>query len=220
MQDLFGRDLKPASFALPGAAGLVLLIACGNLAAWLLVRASGRTRELAIRAALGAGRRGLILQLLTERGMLSVFGGAAGVGLAVIATRSLTLLNKDPRLAGIHLDQTMLAFAMAATIATNLLIGVLPAMRATRIDTAGAMKQSRSGDPRRSRAQQFVVTAEVALCLVLLTGAGLLFESFRHVLDVNPGFRTDRLVTIHVNLPSTYKTIASVTSFYRPIQRA
>lgn len=215
MQDLFGRDLKPALFALLGAAGLVLLIACGNLAALLLVRASSRTRELAIRAALGAGRRRLILQLLTECGMLSVFGGAAGVGLAVIATRSLTLLTKDPRLAGIHLDQTMLAFAMAATIATNLLIGVLPAMRATRIDTAGAMKQSRSGDPRRSRAQQFVVTAEVALCLVLLTGAGLLFESFRHVLDVNPGFRTDHLVTIHVNLPSTYKTIASVTSFYQ-----
>jgi putative ABC transport system permease protein len=215
MQELFGRDLKPALLALLGAAGLVLLIACGNLATLLMVRASGRARELAIRAALGAGRRRLIRQLLTECGLLSVFGGAAGVGLAVIATRSLTLLTQDPRLGGIHLDQTMLAFAMTVTIATNLLFGVLPAIRATRIDNVGTMKQSRSGDPRRSRAQQFVVVAEVALCLVLLTGAGLLFESFRRVLDVNPGFRTDHLVTMHVNLPSTYKTMASVTGFYQ-----
>lgn len=214
MRSLFGRDLKPALIALLGAAGLVLLIACANLAALMLVRANGRTRELAIRAALGAGRRRLIRQLLTESSLLSLMGGAAGVVLALAATRALTLLTKDPRLLEIPIDHTMLLFALATSLVTNLLFGALPALRATRVDSTAAMK-ARTGDPRRSRMQQMLVVSEVALCLVLLTGAGLLFESFRRVLDVNPGFRTDHLVSLRANLPSNYKTVAAVVQFYQ-----
>ncbi len=108
----------------------------------------------------------------------------------------------------------MLLFAAAVTIATNVLFGVFPAIRVTRTDAAGAMQRSRSGDPGRARAQGMVVVAEVALCLVLLTGAGLLLESFRRVLNVNPGFRMDHLVTMRVALPLSYKTVDAVMQFY------
>jgi predicted permease len=215
LRDQLGRDLKPALLALLGAAGLVLLIACGNLAALMLVRASGRTREFAIRAALGAGRRRLIRQLLTESSLLSIAGGAAGIALAALAMRSLSLLTQDPRLLDIRVERNMLLFAATITIATNILFAVFPAVRATRANAAAAVKQSRTGDPRRARSQQFVVVAEVALCLVLLTGAGLLLESFRRVLNVDPGFQTSHLLTMRVGIPIGYNTPEALARFYR-----
>jgi putative ABC transport system permease protein len=214
MRDQLGRDLKPALLALLGAAGLVLLIACGNLAALMLVRASGRTREFAIRAALGAGRRRLIRQLLTESSLLSLAGGAAGIGLAGLAMRALPLLTQDPRLLDIRIDRGMLLFAAAISIGTNLLSAVFPAIRATRTNAAAAVRQSRTNDPRRARAQQFVVVAEVALCLVLMTGAGLLLESFRRVLSVDPGFQTGHLLTMRVGIPTGY-TPETMARFYK-----
>ena len=217
LRDELGKDLKPALLALLGASALVLLIACGNLAGLMLVRANGRAREFAIRAALGAARQRLIRQLLTESALISIVGGAAGVAIAWLAMQALPLLSKDPRLHDIALDGTMLLAALAATVVTALLFGTAPAIRASRAESTQAMRQTRGADPRRARAQQMVVIAEVALCLVLLMGAGLLLESFRRVLSVNPGFREDHLVTMQVSLPSSYTTFSAVMGFFRDI---
>jgi putative ABC transport system permease protein len=211
------RDLRPALLLLVGAAGFVLLIACGNLAGLMLVRASGRSREMAIRNALGVGWGRLVRQLLTESGLLAAVGGLAGVGLAFWATRSIGLLTKDPRLVDVHLDGTVLAFAAAVTAATTILFGVAPAIRAARVDASEALKiGGRAGTaPERAHSQKMLVVAEIALCLVLLVGAGLLLRSFRRVLDVDPGFRPDSLATMRVSLPTTYSTESAMVQFYK-----
>ena len=217
LQDQLSHDLRPALLALLGAVGLVLLIACGNLAGLMMARANGRAREMAIRSALGAGRRRLIRQLLTESVLLSVAGGSLGMVLAVWAARSLQLLTKDPRLTGVPIDTAVLWFALAATIATSILFGIAPAVRATRVSMGEALKQGgeRAGaNLHRAAARQFLVVGEVALCLALLTGAGLLMRSFQKVLEVDPGFRTERLATMRISLPRNYQTAASVVNFY------
>ncbi len=211
VQAEFSRDLRPALIALLGAVAVVLLIACANLAGLMSVRAAARGREMAIRSALGAGRQRMIRQLLTECMTLAVFGGLGGLALAFWATHGLESLTKDPRLHGISIDFHVLLFAFAATLATSLLFGVAPAFHAARVDAADALKSgSQSGPPRRALARRFLVVAQVALCLVLLVGAGLLLRSFTRVLDVNPGFRTDHLLSMRIGLPRTYKTISSV----------
>ena len=204
------RDLRPALLVLLGAVAVVLLIACANLAGLMSVRAAARAREMAIRSALGAGRRRMIRQLLTESLTLALLGGLAGVGLAFWATRGLQWLSKDPRLLGTTIDFKVLLFAFAATLATTLLFGVAPAIHAARVDAAEALKSGPRSGPQRAAARQILVVAQVALCLVLLVGAGLLLRSFRRVLDVNPGFRTDHLLSMRIGLPSSYKTVASV----------
>ena len=217
LQDDMSHDLRPALLVLLGAVGLVLLIACGNLAGLMMARASGRAREMAIRSALGAGRRRLIRQLLTESALLSVAGGLLGMFLAVWAARSLQLLSKDPRLTNVPIDTAVLWFALAATIATSILFGIAPAVRATRVSMGEALKQGGAGsgaNMHRAAARQFLVVGEVALCLALLVGAGLLLRSFRRVLGVDPGFRTERLATMRISLPGNYKTAASVANFY------
>ena len=133
-------DLQPALLALLGAVAVVLLIACANLAGLMSVRASGRARELAIRSALGAGRRRMIRQLLTECLTLAVCGGAVGIGLAFWATRGLQWLSKDPRLVGVAIDFKVLLFAIGATLVTTLLFGIAPAIHASRVDAADALK--------------------------------------------------------------------------------
>jgi putative ABC transport system permease protein len=204
----FSLDLQPALLALLGAVAVVLLIACANLAGLMSVRASGRARELAIRSALGAGRRRMIRQLLTECLTLAVCGGAVGIGLAFWTTRGLQWLSKDPRLLGVAIDFKVLLFAIAATLITSLLFGIAPAIHASRVDAADALKTGpRSGaGPQRALARQVLVVAQVALCLVLLVGAGLLLRSFRRVLDVNPGFRADHLSSMRILLPNSYKS--------------
>jgi predicted permease len=204
-------DLRPALLVLLGAVGLVLLIACANLASLISVRAAGRGRELAVRAALGASRARLIAQLLTESALLSFAGGAAGVALAYWATRSLALLSKDPRLLHATINIPVLLFALAAAAVTSILAGIAPAMQHSR-DT---LNSRNSGHRRRARLQQSLVVSEVALCLVLLVGAGLLFKTLRNILDVDAGFRTDHLVTMSVTLPPTYSADAQQLQFYR-----
>jgi putative ABC transport system permease protein len=216
LQAQISRDLRPALLALLGAVALVLLTACANLAGLMSVRASARAREMAIRSALGAGRRRMIRQLLTECLTLAVLGGLAGIGLAFWATRGLQWLSKDPRLLGVGLDLPVLLFALAATVATSLLFGIMPAIHAARIDAAEALKSGprAGGGPKHAFARQALVVAQVALCLVLLVGAGLLFRSFRRVLEVNPGFRTDHLLSMRTGLPNSYKTAAAVVQVY------
>jgi putative ABC transport system permease protein len=211
------RDLRPALLVLLGAVALVLLIACGNLAGLMLVRGTGRAREIAIRSALGVGGRRLIRQLLTESALLACFGGLAGVGLSVLAVRSIGLLTKDPRLLDAPINTTVMVFAAAATLATTILFGVAPAIRTTRVDINDALKAGsrNSASKERAFAQRALVVAEVALCLVLLAGAGLLLKSFRRVLAIQPGFRSDNLVTMRIGLPREYNTVPVVAQFYR-----
>jgi putative ABC transport system permease protein len=217
LRAVLSRDLRPALLALLGAVGLVLLIACGNLAGLMVVRATGRAREIAIRSALGVSSYRLIRQLLTESAVLAFVGGAAGVALAVPMTRGIVAMAKDPRVQDVPMDTTMLAFAAAATLLTTILFGIGPAIRATRIHATEALKSgSRTlGLPGRSRTQRALVVAEVALCVTLLVGAGLLFKSFRRLLEVAPGFRTDHLISMRVQLPSDYRTAAAVMGMYR-----
>jgi putative ABC transport system permease protein len=216
LRDDLGSDLRPALLVMLGGVGLVLLIACGNVASLMLVRATARTRELVIRAALGAGRRRLIRQLLTEGAILAMCGGIAGVGLAVMATRSLRLLSNDWRLASVPINASVLFFALTATIVTCLLFGVLPAIRATRVETGDALRSGARGSQtrRRAAAQQVLVTAEVALCIVLLVAAQLLLQSWQRVLRVDPGFRPDGIATLRVMLPPTYTNNAAIQTFY------
>jgi putative ABC transport system permease protein len=215
------RDLRPALLILLGAVGLVLLIVCGNLGGLLLVRGTARAREIAIRRALGVGHARLVRQLLTESAVLACAGGLAGIGLAFFAIRSLGLLTRDPRLLNVPIDGTVLAFAAAVTGATTILFGIAPAIRAARVGAAEALKSGpRAGGSReRSLAQQTLVVLEVALCLVLLAGAGLLIKSFRRVMDVNPGFRVAGLVTMRIALPVNYDSDAAVNRFYRELEQ-
>jgi putative ABC transport system permease protein len=214
LRDDLGSDLRPALLVMLGGVGLVLLIACGNVASLMLVRATARTRELVIRAALGAGRRRLVRQLLTEGAVLAISGGIAGVGLAMLATRSLHLLSNDWRLASVPMNAPVLFFALIATIVTCLLFGVLPAIRATRVETGDALRSGSRGSQTRGRAaaQQVLVTAEVALCIVLLVAAQLLFQSWQRVLRVDPGFQPDGLATVRVALPPRYNNSATVNN--------
>ncbi len=204
-------DLRPALLVLLGAVGLVLLIACANLAALISVRAAGRSRELAVRAALGASRGRLVAQLLTESALLSFAGGIAGVALAYWATRSLAFLSKDPRLLHAAINIPVLIFAFAAVAVTSVLAGIAPAMQHSR----DALNSRNSGHRRRARLQQSLVVSEIALCLVLLVGAGLLFKTLRNILDVNAGFRTDHLITMSVTLPSTYNTVPLLLQYFQ-----
>ena len=216
LRDDLGSDLRPALLILLGGVALVLLIACGNVASLMLVRSTARTRELVIRAALGAGRRRLVRQLFTEGAMLALCGGVAGVGLAVVVTRWLRLLSDDWRLANVPINGSVLLFALAATAVTCLMFGVLPAMRATRVETGNALRSGSRGSQSKQRAaaQRVLVTGEVALCVVLLVAAALLLQSWQRVLRVDPGFRPDGLATMRVNLPLTYKDDNAIRSFY------
>jgi putative ABC transport system permease protein len=213
LQSQLSGDLRPALLALLGAVGVVLLIACANLAGLMSVRGASRAREMAIRSALGAGRERMIRQLLTECATLAFAGGLAGIGLAVWATHGLQWLSRDPRLLKVAIDLPVLLFAFTATLMTCFLFGVAPAIHSARVDAAEALKSGprAGGGSRRTLARQVLVVAQVALCLVLLMGAGLLFRSFRRALQVDPGFKADHLASMRIELPESYKTIAAVT---------
>jgi putative ABC transport system permease protein len=220
LPDALSRDLRPALLVLLGAVGFLLLIACGNIAGLMLVRGTARAREMAIRRALGVGYARLLGQLLTESAVLAAGGGIAGIGLAFLATRSLVFLTRDPRLQSVPMDGSVLAFAAAVTVATTILFGIVPAIAAARAGAAEALRSGhRAGGSRKhALAQQTMVVAEVALCLVLLAGAGLLMRSFHRLFEVNPGFRIERLVTLRIGLPLNYDSDASVNAFYRQVQ--
>ncbi len=173
----------------------------------MMGRAAARAREIAIRAALGAGRKRLIRQLLTEGLLLSSAGGVLGIALAAWATRSIEYLSKDPRLIGVPMDGSVLLFALAATIATSILFGLAPAIQTTRMDCGEALKQGgarTSSNLRQASSRQLLVIGEMALCLVMLACVGLLFKSFVRVMSVDPGFRTVQLVTARISLPDSY----------------
>jgi putative ABC transport system permease protein len=206
---------------LMAAVALVLLIACANVATLLLSRAASRSREIAIRTALGASRSRLVRQLLTESLVLALAGGILGVLVAVWGTNGLLSLVPSsialPQ--GVTVGGPVLAFAAAVCCVTAIVFGAVPAFQISAISLQGSLQEGgRGGTPGRTRRrlQGVFVTAEFALALVLLVGAGLLVRSFAKLLDTNPGFRPERVLTMSVPLPpSAYGKAAQIRQFYQ-----
>jgi putative ABC transport system permease protein len=206
LQEWITGSLRRPLFVLLGGVGFVLLIACANVANLLLVRGVSRGGELAVRAAMGAGRGRLVRQLVTESLVLSVAGAGAGLALAAVGTRLLVQAapSSIPRLEDIRVDGLVLGFTFALAVLTGVLFGILPARLVVRPDLARTLREGgRSGMQRvgGNRARMALVVAEVALSVMLLAGAGLLIRSFTRLMDVDPGFRTEGSVSFGLSLP-------------------
>ncbi len=207
MQDALVSDVRPALIILLGAVGLVLLIACVNVANLLLARAVGRNRELAIRAALGARRSRLIRALMTESVVLGLLGGGVGVLLAVWGTSLIAALQVGniPRLDEVGVDRTVLLFAIAISVLAGVAFGVLPAMQASLVDDVNRRLKdsgrSQLHDRRSGRTRHTLVIAELALAVTLVVAAGLLLRSFAHLTRVQPGFDPEGVIAFNLTLP-------------------
>ncbi len=220
LHELVVGAIRPALLLLMGAVGLVLLIACANVANLLLVSATARQKELAIRSALGADRIRVIRQLLTESVLLALVGGGLGLLLAFWGIEALVTLNQAniPRAHEIGLDTRALAFTVGAALLTGLLFGLMPALYASKTELHETLKEgghSGSGGPGRGMRSLFVVS-EVAIALVLLIGAGLLIRSFLRLQEVNPGFNPQNILVMQLSLPdSKYREPQKRDSFFQ-----
>jgi putative ABC transport system permease protein len=217
--DTRAGSIRPMLFLLVGAVALILLIACVNLANLLLARNSARQQELALRAALGSGRRGLIRLLLAETLVLSLAGGVAGLLLARAGVASLARIHPEdlPQLAAIPLDARVLAFTFAISLLTSLLFGLAPALTDTRLNLAEALKQGgRGGTAGRGtqRMRNILVVTEMAMSLMLLVSAGLLVQSIMRLERQSLGVRAEHLVKGHIYLaPVRYPNAEAITRF-------
>ncbi|MHB8524472.1 MAG: ABC transporter permease, partial [Limisphaerales bacterium] len=202
--DIQVGNVRRALWILLGAVSFVLVIACANVANLLLARAAAREREMAVRAALGAGQWRITRQLLTESGLLALLGAAVGLLFAKGALRVVAALAGEsmPRAAEISLDSRVLLFSGLVAVLTGILFGLAPAWHARRVDLQGTLNEAgRGATSGRAGLRQGLVIAEVALTFVLLVGAGLLLLSFHRLLKVNPGFVVDRVLTFRINPP-------------------
>ena len=214
-------DARPALLVLAGAVGLVLVVACANLANLLLVRGSFREREMAVRAALGASRVRLARQLVTESLLMAATGGAAGVVLAgaLVRVARTSAFGGIPRLDESAIDWPVLAFTAAVSLAAALVFGVGPALHSSRAHGAGALTGARASDrPSRRRTRAALVAAEVGVAAVVLVGAGLLVRSFDRLVREDPGFETDGRFTARVALPfSVYAEPSRRLAFHQAL---
>jgi putative ABC transport system permease protein len=216
-------NLRTTLLVLLGAVGFVLLIACANVANLLLARAAARQKEIAIRTALGAGRRRLVRQLLTESVLLALVGGTLGLLLALWGIDLLAALRPPgiPALVKISVDAPVLAFTILTSLLTGILFGLAPALAASKLDLNESLKEGgrgAAGSRGRHRLGSILVISEVALALVLLIGAGLLIKGFLRLRSVDPGFNPKNvLVTWTVLSPSKYPDRTQVADFYQTL---
>jgi putative ABC transport system permease protein len=197
-------NVRTRLFVLMGAVGFLLLITCANLANLTLARASVRHGEFAVRRALGAARGRIVRQILTESLLLATVGGAAGLVIGQLLLRVIVAAEKTslPRVDEVALDPTAFAFAIAASLVAGIAVGLLPALRASTASSMEALRQGLRGSGTHQGARSVLVVAELAVALMLLTGAGLLLRSFRQLLAVDTGFATERLLTMQLNVGS------------------
>src|SRR5438270_5998559 len=225
LQQLAVGGIRPALLILLGAVFLVLLIACANLTTMLLARAAAREREIAIRVALGAGRMRLLKQVFTESVLLALIGGAAGVLLALWGVELLKTIGAQtvPRLHEVNIDLVVLGVTLAICVGTGIIFGLVPGLASSRPELTEALKEGGRGSTvgtRRNRLRNGLVIAEVALALVLLSGAGLLIKSFVRLQNVNPGFNPRNALTFEVSLPKMqYPDDSSIVRFNNEAQR-
>ena len=223
LQDSLVGNLRPGLAVLLAAVGLVLLIACANVANLLLARATVREREFALRKALGASTPRLVRQLLMESLLLAFLGGIVGVSLASLVVPAVRAFSPGsvPRLAETRLDTPVLLYSLFLCMATGVLFGLIPALQTAGKELHGALKErtrGSSGGGHRGKLRSLLVVVEMAVALVLMTGAGLLIESFSRLMQINPGFSSANLMTFPLNLPpNRYATPENQALFYRQL---
>ncbi|MBV8859549.1 MAG: ABC transporter permease [Acidobacteria bacterium] len=215
-------EFRPAMLALLCAVGFVLLIACANVANLLLARAAARRREFAVRAALGASRRRILQQLLTESVLLSLAGGALGLVLSIVAIRLLVAFAPAniPHITETGVDLRVLGFTAALSLLTGLLFGLAPAVHASSPNLYGAVKEGgrgTSGGAGQSRLRGALVVSQVILVFVLLTAAGLMLKGFRRLSEVDPGFDAGHVMTARVTLPAASYPRPKKLLFYQQL---
>jgi putative ABC transport system permease protein len=223
LSDRLVRRTRPQLLLLSVAVALLLLVACANVANLLLTRSAQRGHEIAVRAALGAGRRRIVRQLVTESLVLSLIAGAAGLLLAQWTVRLLYGWLPDDLQTGVFptVDLRVLTFTLLVSAGTGLIFGLLPALRACRFELIESLKDSGRGiTPGRGRLGGLLVVSEAAIAVVLLVGAGLLMRSFAHLLSIDMGFRPERVLTVQVPLSSKkYNDRAKVAFYEQALER-
>jgi predicted permease len=213
-------DVRPVLWLLQAVVGFVLLIACANVANLMLTRVSARHKELSVRSALGASRRRIVRQLLIESLLLAMIGALAGIALAYACLQLLDALNitQSPLRSAIGIDGSVLAFTLVTSVLTGLIFGLFPAFVQSSTKPYEALKEGGRGNTggRGSRiTRNVLVMVQIALCVTLLVGAGLLVKSFERVMNESPGFQREGLVTVRVSLPGTrYADDAALSRFY------
>ena len=218
LTDEYVSDVRRPLFVLLCAVIAVLLISCANVANLLLARATVRGHEIAVRAALGAGRARIVRQLLTESLLIAFLGGVCGVVLALWGTKALLALAPEdlPRLNAVQVDLRILLISLGASLVCGVIFGLVPALTASKTDLVSSLKESeRTDSGTRQWLRRTFVVAEVALALVLLISAGLLVRSFGKLLDVRPGFDPQNVITLRLQLPGAqYDKATKVAAFY------